>query len=130
MNHPPPDPPGRNDSTTDAVDATAELRWMLPGHRPAAAQALARIQAICRGSPDLFSAVWVVAATHPAVPNRMLAAALRSSHPDAATLSDGDVESMLVAVRTAAREAFDAMVRTRRRAARGAAAASWLGNGD
>lgn len=104
----------------------AALAWLLPQHRAAPADALARIRFLCEHSSDLFGAMVVVAATHPALPREILAAAIKQFRRDADALSQEDVAGLLNALRTGARQAFDTVLRTRRNADRKAVAMPWV----
>jgi len=103
-----------------------ELDWMAPDAVPSPQEALPRIRALCERAPDLFSALFVVAATHPGVPRPLLAGAIRQCHPEAAELSTDDVAVLLTAMQTGAREAVDAVLRRRSSRHRSAAAMSWV----
>jgi anthranilate phosphoribosyltransferase len=113
---------------SDPVENTP-LHWLAPGHRASPAEALARIEQICGLCPDLFSAAFVVAATHQGVKADRLAAALRQFRPDAQALSASDVTSLIVAMVNGGREAFEAVLRTRKKAQRSVTAAlPWAQN--
>ncbi len=105
---------------------TCDLTWMAPTHRPAPADALDRIQQICAMQPDLFSAMWCVMATHQAVPNEILAVAIRQFRRDAEAFSREDLSGLMVAITNGGRQGFDAVLRTRRNAGRTASSLPWV----
>jgi hypothetical protein len=108
-----------------------ELAWLAPEHSATPAQALKRIETICRLQPQLFGAVSILAATHGHVRIQHLAAAIGRFHAGAAGLSERDISGLITATRTGSREAFDAVMRSRNRAQRGGGGApAWLGGGD
>lgn len=103
------------------------LDWLMPGHRPAPADALKRIQALCGAWPDLHAAMFIVLATHPGLPREVLAVALKQFRPDLEAYSREDVGSLLTAVWNGGKSGFDAVLRTRANAPkRGAAGLSWV----
>jgi hypothetical protein len=106
---------------------TDSLAWLAPGYWPAPAEAMARIQAVCKLHAALFSALFTVMATHPALPRELLAAALKTCRRDLDALSRDDVASLMAAIHNGGRQGFDAVLRTRRGAPRGASAVSWMG---
>jgi len=71
--------------------------------------------------------MFVVSATHMAVSREMLAMALKQFRPDAAALSQEDVQSLLVSIVNGANQAFEAVLRTRKNQERkgGGAALPW-----
>jgi hypothetical protein len=89
------------------------LEWLLPGHRATPADALQRLQAICQGHPDLFSAMLTALATHQSVPREVLAKAIKQFRPDLDPYSREDVQGMLVAIWNGGKSGFDAVLRTR-----------------
>jgi len=105
---------------------TPELDWMAPHAVPSPQEALPRIRALCERSPDLFGALFVVAATHPGVPRPLLAEAVRQCHPEAADLSAEDIAVLFTALHTGAREAVEAVLRRRSGRQRTAGAMSWV----
>lgn len=106
---------------TDALD------WLLPGHRAAPHDALRRIQALCVAWPDLYTAMFVVLATHQDLPRDMLAAAIKQFRADLEAYTRDDVVGLLTAVWNGGRSGFDAVLRTRSGAPkRGAAGLSWV----
>jgi len=107
-----------------ALDA---LSWLDPATRVPPALALQHIKTLCGLYPDLFSAMFVVSATHMAVSREMLAMALKQFRPDAAALSQEDVQSLLVSIVNGANQAFEAVLRTRKDQERkgGGAALPW-----
>jgi hypothetical protein len=103
------------------------LDWMLPGHRPAPADALRRIQALCLGWPDLYAAMFLVLATHQSLQRDMLAAAIKQFRPDLEAYSREDVVSLLTAIWNGGKSGFDAVLRTRANSPkRSAAGLSWI----
>lgn len=115
-------------SAAAAPDAAApgdDLAWLAPGARPAPAQALQRIRVLCETYPDLFSAMFVIVATHPGVSREMLAQAVKQFRPDAEAYSVSDMVSLLVSIGTGARDAFEAVQRTRKNAGRKAVSLPW-----
>jgi hypothetical protein len=105
---------------------TPELDWMAPDALPSPQDALPRIRVLCGRAPDLFSALFVVAATHPGGPRPILAEAVRQCRPEAAELSADDVAVLLTALHTGAREAVEALLRRRSGRQRAASAMSWV----
>ncbi len=106
----------------------AALSWLAAAHTSPPAETLRRIEAICRLQPDLFQALVMVSATHPGIKPERLAAAVRTFRPDTAAFSDKDVAGLITAVRTSSREAFDAVLRTRAKAAKASTGRpAWLG---
>lgn len=105
--------------------------WLGPQHRAAPAEAMSRIEAICTLHPDLPTAAWVVLATHQGLPRDVVAAALKRYRHDLDAFDLADVVGMLNAMVNGAREAFEAVRRTRRSAHRGSPAGlSWVPNRD
>lgn len=103
------------------------LAWLMPGHRAAPADALARIQSLCAAWPDLHAAMFVVLATHQELPRDMLAAAIKQFRPDLAPYSAEDVVSLLTAIWNGGRSGFDAVLRTRAASPKkGAGGFSWV----
>ncbi len=101
--------------------------WLLPGHRPAAPEALRRIQALCAAWPDLYTAMFLVLAVHQELPRDMLAAALKQFRTDLEPCTREDVVGLLTAVWNGGRSGFDAVLRTRAHAPKRAAGAlSWV----
>ena len=109
----------------EATNNAPDLAWIAPTHRPAPAEALARVQAICSHCPELFGAMFSVLATHQGVPREILAAAVKQFRPDTEALSRDDVTSLLVAVWNGGKQGFDAVMRTRKSAPRAASAHPW-----
>lgn len=105
--------------------ANNEVTWIAPAARPTPAQALRRIKAICGRFPDLYSAMLVVVATHPAVSRDMLAMAVKQFRKDTEALSPEDVKSLLVSIVNGGNQAFDAILRTRKNADRKSASIPW-----
>lgn len=109
------------------------LAWMAAAYQPTAAEALKRLQRICDACPVLYDAVNVAAASHAGLSSARLGQALHRLHVEAAGLSEKDLIGLVTAVRTASREAFDAMMRTRQRSARAQRAGGalpWASGGD
>lgn len=103
------------------------LAWLLPGHRASPAEALGRIQRLCAGWPDLYGAMFVVMATHQALPRDVLAAAIKQFRPDLDAYSRDDVVSLLTALWNGGKSGFDAVLRTRANSPKkGAGALSWV----
>lgn len=114
-----------DDAPGDA--AQDPLDWLMPGHRPAPADALKRIQALCGAWPDLHAAMLVVVATHQGLPKDVLAVALKQFRPDLDAYSREDVVSLLTAVWNGGKSGFDAVLRTRANSPkRGAGGLSWV----
>jgi len=105
--------------------ANNEVAWIAPAARPTPAQALRRIKAICGRFPDLYSALLVIVATHPAVSRDMLAMAVKQFRKDTEALSPEDVKSLLVSIVNGGNQAFDAILRTRKNADRKSASIPW-----
>lgn len=101
--------------TEDLAGDGQDARWAVPGAHGTPAQALARIGVLCSGTPDLFSAMLAVVATHQAVSREILAMAIRQFRPDTADLSRDDVVALLTAILNGGRQGFDAVLRSRRR---------------
>lgn len=105
--------------------------WLGPQHRAAPADAMARIEAICTLHPDLPTAAWVVLAMHQGLPREVVAAALKRHRHDLDAFEVADVASMLNAMVNGAREAFEAVRRTRRSAQRSSPGGlAWVPNRD
>ena len=108
-------------------DDVDPLGWLRPGHRPAPADALRRIQALCAAWPELHAAIFVVLATHQELPRDMLAAAIKQFRPDLDPYSREDVVSLLTAIWNGGKSGFDAVLRTRANSPRkGAGGLSWV----
>jgi hypothetical protein len=99
----------------ESQDDTA---WMAPTARNPPVRTLARIRALCVMFPDLYSAMFAIAATHAAVPRERLAQAIKQFRPDAAPYSVEDLAGLLVAIVNGGNQAFEAILRTRRGAER------------
>ncbi len=102
------------------------LAWLLPGHRAAPAEALRRIQALCAAWPDLHAALFVVMASHQALPRDMLAAAVKQFRSDLDPYSREDVVSLLTAIWNGGKSGFDAVLRTRANSPKKGNNLSWL----
>lgn len=107
-----------------------DVSWLAPNARNPPAQALQRIRAICEMYPDLFSAMFVVSATHPGIAREMLAQAVKQFRPDAEAYSIGDMVSLFISIGTGARDAFESVQRTRKNAGRKAASLPWGGSAE
>ena len=114
------EPAGAPAAAGSAVD------WTIPGRHGSPAEALARIQALCQGHPDLFGAMLVVLATHPGVAREHLATALRQFRPELAALTPADVMALLNAIWNGGWQGFDAVLRSRQRGERRGAALGWV----
>jgi hypothetical protein len=101
-------------ATDSKMPVPDDLAWIGPNYRPTPGEGLARIEALCALAPDLFGAIFVVLATHPTVPRDLLVAALRRFRSDAQTFTQEDMVGLVTAVGNGARQAFDAVSRTRR----------------
>jgi hypothetical protein len=110
--------------------ASVQLPWLSPTRPASAKDALKRINAICQAFPDLFSAMLVVVATHQGAPRDALAATVRQLRPDAAELTQADVEGLLASILNGARQSFDAVLRTRKSGKRAPAPLAWVKNDD
>ncbi len=113
----PPAAGGDNDPDLAAAPGS-DAAWAVPGQHGSPAAALARIQWLCAGTPDLFAAVLGVLGTHQAVNRELLAAALKQCRPELADLSRDDVAGLLTALLNGGRPGFDAVLRSRRRGER------------
>ncbi len=97
-----------------APDETPDLGWMAPGSVSEPRAAMQRIEALCGMHPSLFGAMFVLMATHPAVPRAVLAKAIKQFRRDADPYPLEDVMGLMTAVSNGAQQAFDAVLRTRR----------------
>lgn len=114
-----------NDDATEEIDPA--LDWLMPGHRPVAADALRRIQALCGSRGDLFAAMFCLLATHQELPRDMLAAAIKQFRPDLEPYTREDVISLLNGIWNGGKSGFDAVLRTRANGPkRGGGALSWV----
>ena len=114
-----------DDATQD--EGADGLGWLLPGHRPAPAEALRRIQALCAAWTDLHAAMFTVLATHQALPRDRLAEAIKQFRPDLDAYTREDVVGLLTALWNGGRSGFDAVLRTRANAPKkGAGGLSWV----
>ena len=91
-----------------------DAAWIAPTARNPPARTLARIRVLCGMFPDLYSAMFAIAATHVTVPRERLAQAIKQFHPDAAPYSVEDLAGLLVAIVNGGNQAFEAILRTRR----------------
>ena len=110
--------------------ASTQVPWLSPGRQGPAKDALKRIGAICQAFPDLFSAMLVVVATNQGAPREALAATLRQLRPDAAELTQADIEGLLTSIVNGGRQSFDAVLRTRKSTKRPAAPLAWVKSDD
>lgn len=111
--------------TPSATDTS--LSWMLPGRHGAPAEVLARIQLICQQQPELFSAMFVVLATHQGLPREILAAATKQCRSDLDDLSRDDVAGLYTSILNGGRQGFDAVLRARRKGERrGGGLGAWV----
>lgn len=109
----------------ESTGPSKEAGWILPGRHGTPAEALARIEVICAGMPDLFAALLAVLGTHQSVAFGILAAAIKQFRPDVADLSNDDVASLLTAIRNGGIQGFEAVLRSRRKAERKAGGYKW-----
>ena len=110
----------------EAPDCTS-IDWLAPGQPVNARDALHRIERICGLYPNLFGAMFCVAATHPGVPREQLARAIKQCRPDTEAFSVQDVVGLLTALNTGAHEGFDAVLRSRKKGERRAVGLSaWV----
>jgi hypothetical protein len=110
----------------DASSPAPDVAWILPGGHGSPAQALARIEALCAGFPDLFSAMLAVLATHQAVSREILALAILQFRADTADLNKDAVVGLLTSVVQGGRPGFEAVLRARRKGERKAVALPWV----
>ncbi|MBH9579083.1 hypothetical protein [Inhella proteolytica] len=115
------DEPGTGTDEGKAL-APRELAWLLPGAQGGPAEVLPRVQWLCAQFPDLFSAMWVLQATHQGLPRELLAAATQQFRPDLQDLSRDDVAALYTALLNGGRQGFDAVLRSRRKGERKSAA--------
>jgi hypothetical protein len=95
-----------------------ELRWLLPGQQGAPADVLPRIQFICAQQSDLFSAMFLLLATHQGLPREILAAATKQCRTDLDDLTREDVLGLYTSILNGGKQGFDAVLRSRRKAER------------
>lgn len=100
-----------------------DVGWIAPTARNTPAQSLQRIRALSAMFPDLFSAMFVVAATHVPIPRERLALAIKQFRRDADALSQDDLVGLMTGLVNGANQAFEAVLRTRRGAERKVSAA-------
>lgn len=105
--------------------ANNEVEWIGPAARSTPGQALRRIKALCGRFPDLYSAMAVVAATHPTVSREMLAMAIKQFRRDTESLSKEDVMGLLVSIVNGGSQGFEAVLRTRKNSERKTASLPW-----
>lgn len=91
-----------------------DVGWIAPGARNTPAQSLQRIKALSDMFPDLFSAMFVVAATHASIPREHLALAIKQFRRDADNLSLEDLTGLMASLVNGANQAFEAVLRTRK----------------
>ncbi len=99
---------------------------MSPVYRSEPAEALARIRAICELIPELYGAMFAVAATHQSVPKEILAAAIRQFRRDTDGLSQDDVLGLMTSILNGSRSGFDAVLRSRKKGERKAISTPWV----
>ncbi|HEY1092286.1 MAG TPA: hypothetical protein VGE47_14425 [Burkholderiaceae bacterium] len=105
--------------------AGRELPWLL-AERPASPRdSLRRIQDICTHCPDLYTAIQTMLVTHPGIPRNNLAAAIKQLHPNLAQISAEDVVGLITAAWNGGQQGFEAVLRTRKGAARTSGASLW-----
>lgn len=102
------------------------LAWLLPGYRATPSEAMQRIQALCVGIPDLFTAMLTVQLTHSGVPRELLAVAIKQCRSDLDPLSREDVANLLVAAYNGGKSGFDAVMRTRANSPKKGGNLSWV----
>lgn len=112
------------------VAAADDVSWIAPGHRSTPAQALQRIRLLCEQFPDLFGAMFAIAATHTTVSRDMLALAIKQFRGDTEALSKDDVVGLLASVSNGGLQAFEAVLRTRKGSGRKAASLPWGKDAD
>lgn len=105
--------------------ASDDVSWVAPAARSTPAQSLQRIRALCEMYPELFSAMLAVAVTHSALKREMLAQAIKQFRRDADAYSIEDMVSLLASLVNGAKDAFEAVQRTRKKAGRKASALPW-----
>ena len=105
--------------------ASDDVSWIAPSGRSTPAQSLQRIKAQCALFPELFNAMFAVAATHQSVSREMLALAIKQFRRDTDNLGKDDLVSLLVSIANGGNQAFEAVLRTRKGADRKAAALPW-----
>lgn len=110
----------------DRDHAKTDVRWLSPETAIAPSDGVPRIRAICRLFPDLFSAVFVVLATHQGVPRQALAAAVKIFRKDTSPLSEADVVGLFAGLWNSGREGFESILRTRKGGTRKAASPAWV----
>jgi hypothetical protein len=103
-----------------------DVAWILPGSHGSPAQALARIEALCVGFPDLFGAMLAVLATHQSVSREILALAILQFRPDTSDLNKDAVVGLLTSVVQGGRPGFEAVLRAKRKGERKAVGLSWV----
>ena len=99
--------------TTTSTEVEPNVLWLLPSSAVKPADALSRIRIICERTPDLFSALWIVMATHQQVSREVLSVAIKQSRTDLASLSHEDVQSLLISMLNGGQPGFDAVLRAR-----------------
>lgn len=114
------------DGGSGSSGGSDELAWLLPGTPQGPAEVLPRVQAICAAVPDLFGAMFLLLATHQGLPRELLAAATKQFRGDIDDLGRDDVAALYTALLNGGRQGFDAVLRSRRKGDRKAAAMSWV----
>jgi hypothetical protein len=105
--------------------AADDVSWISPASRSTPAQSLRRIRTLCELFPDLFDALFVIAATHSTVSREMLAMAIKQFRSDTESLSQDDLVGLLVSVMNGGNQAFEAVLRTRKGSGRKATSLPW-----
>lgn len=104
-----------------------DAAWISPTAHNTAPQALHRIKTMCAQFTDLFNAMFAISATHQSVSREMLALAIKQFHKDAEALSKDDLVGLLTAIATGGQQAYEAVLRSRKRGDRKAdVAAQWI----
>ena len=111
-----------------AADGAREVAWMAPGVRSAPSRILRRVKALCSQHEQLFTVLFVIAATHTSTPREMLVKAIRQYRRDAETLSESDLTALLVSAGNGGLQGFEAVLRARKNAARKASTLPWGGS--
>lgn len=95
-----------------------DVHWALPGQHGTPTEALARIGALCHGIPDLFTALWIVMATHQGLPKELLATAVLQQRSDVGDLGKDGLVALMTAIVNGGRQGFDAVLCSRRKSER------------
>ncbi len=119
-----------NTQTSPASAIPDDAAWISPADHSPPAQSLQRIKALCAQFPDLFNAMFAIAATHQSVSREMLALAIKQFRRDADTLTKEDLIGLLTSIATGGHQAFDAVLNSRRGAKRKTTASLPWGSKD